>query len=345
MKKISFYINVFFITILISFINTSCTANSFENNTVPDNSICGNNTIEGSEQCDDGNLESYDGCSKTCINEICGDGIVHLEEECDDGNTTSSDGCSSTCILEPGCGNRVVEATEECDDGNIVSGDGCTSTCLFEAGSSALQNTSWEGPCITNPDGSSEKETMVNINTNSIYSSTMTLYRSTDCTAGTEEIIMRMTAVLTDDGPMQAQDITGEDENGYPVLDGNQTTAVKINLYRGALYMTMPSSNPDADNFIMAMNLYFTACSASGPWIADAEHIISPDCNKLINGDSSESGFDFPPLLFSNYYIDQSVSPNRFYQGTSAYGTDDGLTIENRHQGIRKDKYLTKVTP
>ena len=33
---------------------------------------------------------------------ICGDGIVDGTEQCDDGNTTSGDGCSATCTLEPG---------------------------------------------------------------------------------------------------------------------------------------------------------------------------------------------------------------------------------------------------
>lgn len=35
---------------------------------------------------------------------ICGDGIVRGTEECDDGNTESGDGCSSNCTKEDGFG-------------------------------------------------------------------------------------------------------------------------------------------------------------------------------------------------------------------------------------------------
>ncbi len=75
--------------------------------------VCGDGIKEGSEQCDDGNLVPYDGCSPTCTIDpkcngtggctgVCGDGLVFPGEECDDGNTLSGDGCSSTCMIEPG---------------------------------------------------------------------------------------------------------------------------------------------------------------------------------------------------------------------------------------------------
>jgi cysteine-rich repeat protein len=68
---------------------------------------------------------------------VCGDGWLNGSEECDDSNATSGDGCSATCQLEDGwycnalscapqvCGNGVRDATEECDDGNDEPGDGC----------------------------------------------------------------------------------------------------------------------------------------------------------------------------------------------------------------------------
>ena len=31
--------------------------------------VCGNGTVESSEQCDDGNLRSWDGCSSKCTKE------------------------------------------------------------------------------------------------------------------------------------------------------------------------------------------------------------------------------------------------------------------------------------
>jgi len=75
--------------------------------------VCGDGTKEGAEQCDDGNLIPYDGCSPTCTIEpkcdgkggctgVCGDGLVFPGEQCDDGNTVSGDGCSSTCTIEAG---------------------------------------------------------------------------------------------------------------------------------------------------------------------------------------------------------------------------------------------------
>ena len=63
---------------------------------------------------------------------VCGDGLTQGTEECDDGNTTSDDGCSATCTDEPSaCGNGVVEyfAGEVCDDSDTAAGDGCGSTC------------------------------------------------------------------------------------------------------------------------------------------------------------------------------------------------------------------------
>lgn len=79
-------------------------------------------TVRGSEQCDDGNIIPFDGCSPTCSNEPlcgtvntyvagstagpyqcfarCGDGLVLPPEQCDDGNTLNNDGCDSSCKVE-----------------------------------------------------------------------------------------------------------------------------------------------------------------------------------------------------------------------------------------------------
>lgn len=50
---------------------------------------------------------------------ICGDGAIDPSEDCDDGNLISGDGCSSSCTFEVGalCGNGILEATEACDLG------------------------------------------------------------------------------------------------------------------------------------------------------------------------------------------------------------------------------------
>jgi fibro-slime domain-containing protein len=97
---------------------------------------CGNSLLEGTEQCDDGNMTAGDGCRADCTEEVCGDGITDTlhGEVCDDGDTTSGDGCSNTCQSESYCGNGVKEGVEECDPmpGNNTSGDGCSSTCKLE---------------------------------------------------------------------------------------------------------------------------------------------------------------------------------------------------------------------
>jgi fibro-slime domain-containing protein len=74
--------------------------------------VCGDGVKEGFEECDDGNLVPYDGCSPECTIEpkcsggtctaVCGDGLKFPQEQCDDGNTTSGDGCSATCTIETG---------------------------------------------------------------------------------------------------------------------------------------------------------------------------------------------------------------------------------------------------
>ena len=62
----------------------------------------------------------------------CGDGTVQASEECDDGNLRSGDGCTKQCKLEPVCGNGKIEAEEKCDDGNTLDGDGCNAQCELE---------------------------------------------------------------------------------------------------------------------------------------------------------------------------------------------------------------------
>jgi fibro-slime domain-containing protein len=131
---------------------------------VPVASHCGNGILDQSEQCDDGNSASSDGCSRICQIENnytcptpgqpcvnmakCGNGILTSDEICDDGNTSDHDGCSANCkTVEPGwqcrvpgkpctpkCGDGVRAETEACDDGNSSSGDGCSATCRLEPG-------------------------------------------------------------------------------------------------------------------------------------------------------------------------------------------------------------------
>jgi cysteine-rich repeat protein len=112
--------------------------------------ICGDGRRLGSEECDDGNVGSMDGCSLSCFVECgfdcsgvspttgvsvcapsCGDGVwSYYLEGCDDGNTMNGDGCSSTCTVEDGwvttgsfCGPSGSHAV--CGDGRVVGGEAC----------------------------------------------------------------------------------------------------------------------------------------------------------------------------------------------------------------------------
>ena len=95
--------------------------------------VCPNNVVEGTEECDDANLNDCDACSNNCrFVTGCGDGAVCGVEECDDGNQLDCDGCSNNCRAVTGCGDGLICGSEECDDGNIVDGDGCSATCEIQ---------------------------------------------------------------------------------------------------------------------------------------------------------------------------------------------------------------------
>jgi len=83
----------------------------------------------------------------TCTTTVCGNGKKEGSEQCDDGNKVTGDGCDPFCRLEPTCppgggacattcgsGLLLPGDTKQCDDGNTVSGDGCSSTCMIEPG-------------------------------------------------------------------------------------------------------------------------------------------------------------------------------------------------------------------
>jgi cysteine-rich repeat protein len=90
-------------------------------------------SVEGTEECDDGNQVDGDGCEANCTNTPeCGNNLVDVGEVCDDGNTMDGDECSADCTMAtiPGeCGDGVVQAPELCDDGNVADGDGCQADC------------------------------------------------------------------------------------------------------------------------------------------------------------------------------------------------------------------------
>jgi cysteine-rich repeat protein len=96
--------------------------------------VCGNNTVEDGEECDDGNTTPGDGCDSSCdLEPFCGNGVEDADEQCDDGNTLPGDGCAPDCTLEAvTCGDGIKSEGEECDDGNTTPGDGCDAFCRIE---------------------------------------------------------------------------------------------------------------------------------------------------------------------------------------------------------------------
>ena len=108
--------------------------------------VCGNGTVEDTEECDDGNDNEDDECSNECTHLYCGDGIVQSGrgEECDD---FSDDRCDSDCkriditggIGVPptigggggycGDGNIDSDLGEECDEAAANGSMACTSDC------------------------------------------------------------------------------------------------------------------------------------------------------------------------------------------------------------------------
>jgi len=94
--------------------------------------VCGNNEIDFSESCDDGNLLDGDGCAadcqlETCIAQTPGYPGVPI---CDDGNGCTVDVCDQSS------GNCLH--TTSCDDGIACTDDICdlgTNTCLNTANS------------------------------------------------------------------------------------------------------------------------------------------------------------------------------------------------------------------
>jgi cysteine-rich repeat protein len=132
-------------------------------------SICGDNTQQGSEACDDGNTSNNDGCSQECRAELCGNNIIDNGEQCDNGKECTDlspcandvecvgvgdgsclpragDTCDESCQNEGSnivCGDGVKEGSEQCDDGNLSNGDGCSANCIVEnaqCGDSILQD-------------------------------------------------------------------------------------------------------------------------------------------------------------------------------------------------------------
>lgn len=104
---------------------------------------CGNGRVEGSEQCDDGNLQPGDGCDAQCRKESCGNGRKDAGEECD---PPVPNQCTSNCkLFGSRCGDGTVQADdgEQCDDGNDTANDGCTD-CRLDCGDGTINAAAGE---------------------------------------------------------------------------------------------------------------------------------------------------------------------------------------------------------
>jgi fibro-slime domain-containing protein len=100
------------------------------------------------------------GCSgpTTCTTTVCGNKMKEGSEQCDDGNLLTGDGCTPFCRLEPTCPAAGGACTtpcgdgrllpidkangQVCDDGNTIDGDGCSSKCKKEDGFVCMDVTS-----------------------------------------------------------------------------------------------------------------------------------------------------------------------------------------------------------
>ncbi|CAD8214267.1 unnamed protein product [Paramecium octaurelia] len=149
---------------------------------IPENNYCKNICGDGivvsaidisfNEECDDGNLSDYDGCSKICQYQcqnisICDDcqnnkcfhcinkyklnNNLHrceCDQYCQSCDFINGQGC---LLCNPGfilidrecvaiCGDSLVTPVEECDDGNLTFGDGCHQ-CYFTCENQCLTCT------------------------------------------------------------------------------------------------------------------------------------------------------------------------------------------------------------
>ncbi len=99
--------------------------------------LCGDGTVDNSEQCDDADAHNGDGCSSSCTvedgwectgepsmcTEICGDGIIVGLEECDGGLGCTD--CLCDADFEP-----TVPPSLDCLEQEGVCCDHATGTCL-----------------------------------------------------------------------------------------------------------------------------------------------------------------------------------------------------------------------
>ena len=116
--------------------------------------LCGNGTLDRFlEECDDGNVQDFDGCSHDCHLEqgICGDGIVQLllDEQCEPPlfDPSAPFSCKNCRLVSRACGDGAVDPGEECDQGgdnSDVPGSLCRTDCSFARPGDGIVDSSEE---------------------------------------------------------------------------------------------------------------------------------------------------------------------------------------------------------
>lgn len=114
----------------------SCTWNesTWQNITCTAEADCGNGTVEGAEECDDGNTDSTDDCTNACTVAYCGDGYVQADiDNCDEGTengvmcdsaygsacTYCTTSCNYAVTTGTFCGDGVINGDEYCDASDL----------------------------------------------------------------------------------------------------------------------------------------------------------------------------------------------------------------------------------
>ncbi len=148
---------------------------------------CGNGTVDGDEECDDGNDVATDECTTSCTVNVCGDGYLYDgEEECDEGSDngggcssaygSTCTACSTTCNYTTSsgdfCGDGVMNGDEYCDgadlpymwydvNSEIEGGEAIVGTCSSAYAGMDYEDVMGEYYTFTNDDGDTDTSTSV----------------------------------------------------------------------------------------------------------------------------------------------------------------------------------------
>lgn len=110
--------------------------------------VCGDNTVNAGEQCDDGNILNGDGCSAECIREVMCAGGYKLNEQ-----FTAPDGCNVCTCTQAGvactqrsCVLRKCFSSNECSAGEVCSTE--QGDCRFPCPPGAVCIQACAGVCV-----------------------------------------------------------------------------------------------------------------------------------------------------------------------------------------------------